>query len=462
MAIVEQDKSIQVSTDEIELLQQSIIRLAGSRFANLQSLIEQIRADLKNLDQQNEALQQELAAANAQSQLELKQLEGRTAEKLTAVNATITESGDQSKQRDGDLAQRARELSQSLQENRRQIDDFKQIVKDFGETINQRIDSQEHRLLSRIEQLQSSVNNPTEVLERTMPVTISLLADNAQTHTQATADALAPIMGQAIERQITAQPQVMVDAMSPIMLQAVNSSIAQQMRELVRTIDERRREAFDFRRQANRVMSRVKGVSEAEMMLRDALPYEVERVFLIHRETSLLLSSVSKEKRETSDLDMVSSMLSAIRDFAGEAFGTAGDGDLEEISHAGKRILLEAGSYAYMAVVVDGIEPQGYSQFMVSRIADLHIHHLQALKNFDGNMSNLPDFVSELRPLLDPNSETLGYDAVTKNVTNTKGLSRAQKWALAGMSFVLISCLAVSILAGIYAYQLWPLVFGTG
>ncbi len=462
MTTPEPTRTAPSTTDQIELLQQSIVRLAGTRFSSMEGLIRQLRRELEEMEQRNDALQSELSSLSSTHREELQRLEARTLEKLSGVTDTISESSEESKSRDGDLAQRARELSKSLQDNRRQIEDFKQIVKDFGDTINQRIDSQEHRLLARIEQLQYSVNNPTEVLDRTSPVTVQMLSNNAMTNTQATADALSPIMGQAIERQITESPQIMVEAMSPIMLQAVNSSIAQQMRELLRTIDQRRREAFDFRRQFERVMGRIKGVSEAEMMLRDALPYEIERVFLIHRETSLLLASASKEKHQTADLDMVSSMLSAIRDFASEAFGTTGSGELEEITHAGKRILLEAGPYAYIAAVVDGFEPQGYNQFMATKVSQLHIDHRGALRNFSGDMSELPDFAAELRPLLDPDINTLGYEnVVQENPNKRSGLTRNQRLAVVGILFFTVACLAVSLLGGIYAWRLWPVVFPT-
>ncbi len=459
MTTVEPTRNVQNPSEQIELLQQSIVRLAGTRFSSMEGLIRQLRRELEEMEQRNDALQTELASLGQTHRSALQELEDRTAEKLSGVNVSISESSEESKSRDSDLAQRARELSKSLQDNRRQIEDFKQIVKDFGDTINQRIDSQEHRLLARIEQLQFSVNNPTEVMERTSPVTVEMLSNNALTNTQATADALSPIMGQAIERQITEQPQIMVDAMAPIMLQAVNSSIAQQMRELLRTIDERRREAFDFRRQFDRVMGRVKGVSEAEMMLREALPYDIERVFLIHRETSLLLASASKEKHQTADLDMVSSMLSAIRDFASEAFGTTGSGELEEITHAGKRILLEAGPYAYIAAVVDGFEPQGYNQFLATKVSQLHIDHRMAMRNFSGDMSELPDFAKELRPLLNPDANTLGYETAAQEKEGRRGLTRNQKLAVAGMLFFTVMCLALTILGGIYAWRLWPTVF---
>ena len=50
------------------------------------------------------------------------------------------------------------------------------------------------------------------------------------------------------------------------------------------------------------------------------------------------------------DRDLVSGMLTAIRDFASDAFGRASEGQLDTIEYGGA-ILIEAAQHIYLAVV---------------------------------------------------------------------------------------------------------------
>lgn len=54
---------------------------------------------------------------------------------------------------------------------------------------------------------------------------------------------------------------------------------------------------------------------------RTALPFKVEEVFVIHRESGLLLHHETRDPASMSDSDLISGMLTAIRDFAQDAFG---------------------------------------------------------------------------------------------------------------------------------------------
>ena len=61
-----------------------------------------------------------------------------------------------------------------------------------------------------------------------------------------------------------------------------------------------------------------------EIVLTRSLGYRVEQVFLVHRETGLLLQHVARSD-EVLDSDMVSGMLTAIQDFVRDSFGGKGD-----------------------------------------------------------------------------------------------------------------------------------------
>ena len=69
-----------------------------------------------------------------------------------------------------------------------------------------------------------------------------------------------------------------------------------------------------------RLEARRTGRPFAEIVLLKSLVYRVEQVFLIHRESGLLLQDAVAQSVVAQDTDMVSGMLSAIRDFITDSF----------------------------------------------------------------------------------------------------------------------------------------------
>jgi hypothetical protein len=165
-----------------------------------------------------------------------------------------------------------------------------------------------------------------------------------------------------------------------------------------------------------------------------------------------LLTHLSVPEGQADDLDLISGMLTAIRDFVKDSFG-AGEGELEEITHGDQRILIESGQYAYLAVVLEGVEPTGYAPLMGRVINTINVQYEKNLRDFTGDMGQLPEFKPLLAPLFAPTQEHL------EPAIELAPLSRGQKWALvAGIGSILLALFLVG-LACIYSIRLWPVVF---
>jgi hypothetical protein len=136
------------------------------------------------------------------------------------------------------------------------------------------------------------------------------------------------------------------------------------------------------------------------MSLRTSLPFAVTEVFLIHRETGLLLWHGSDDPEATRDSELVGSMLTAIRDFAQDAFGRGKEGQLEEIEYGDEHILLEASRHAYLAIVVSGIEPLGFRATMRERLIQVEHQFTDMLRQYEGDPAALSSVQEILSPLL--------------------------------------------------------------
>jgi hypothetical protein len=211
---------------------------------------------------------------------------------------------------------------------------------------------------------------------------------------------IAPVLGSAIRRQIRDARDEMIEALYPIIGQLVVRAVSEAVRDLARTVDARVRSSFDPRTIWWRLRARLGGVSSADLALRESLPFSVLDVFLIHRESGLLLRHISRDPQASSDSDLVSSMLTAIRDFARDAFGQGEHDQLDEIEYGDRRILIEAAQHAYLAVVVDGTEPLGFRASMRQQIIAIEHDHSQALRLYDGDPTTLTGIDQHLRSLI--------------------------------------------------------------
>lgn len=250
---------------------------------------------------------------------------------------------------------------------------------------------------------------------------------------------IAPVLGDAIRRQIRDSRDEMIEALYPIIGQLVGRAVSEAIRDLARSIDAQMRTTFSPAVIWRRFRARLSGVSDAEMALRASLPFEVTEIFLIHRETGLLLRHVFLDPDVSPDSDLISGMLTAIRDFAQEAFGRGQAGHLEEIQYGERRILIEAARYAYLAVVVDGIEPPGFRAEMRERIIGIDHSYEETLRHYDGDPTPLAPVDESLRSLA--------------QVSEPSELSPSQKRVLAGAAALVGVCLVGACLVGGWVWQ---------
>ncbi|RME73129.1 MAG: hypothetical protein D6784_12420 [Chloroflexi bacterium] len=210
---------------------------------------------------------------------------------------------------------------------------------------------------------------------------------------------IAPSLGDAIRRNIRDARDEMIEALYPIIGQTVVRAVSEAVRDLARTLDARMRQSLDFKSRFRRLWGRMSGLSQAEMALRDALPFSVLQIFLIHRETGLLLHHISLDPHAQPDSDIIGGMLTAIRDFVNDAFNRGQESQLDEIQYGDRSILIETAQYVYLAVVVQGVEPSGFRAEMRRRVIDINHTYESVLRQYRGDATLLSSADGMLREL---------------------------------------------------------------
>lgn len=306
----------------------------------------------------------------------------------------------------------------------------------------------------KIDHLHETMFDPKAVAERVDPILVSVLKKGVGEDPDGYADAIAPVISSAIRIQTRENEPEVVSALYPVIGQTIGKAIGEAFRDLRRSIDARLQQNFNFRTRFRRFFLRLRGISESELLLREALPYKVKHVFLIHRKTGLLLQHLS-DTGDSANMDIISAMLTAIQDFARDAFGgrDATDERLEEIQYGDSRILLDAGTYVYLAVVVKGFEPVGYNTLLNRIVNAINLEYANILTRFDGDMTDVPDFEPVFEMLLNPPVSDI------EGETQQSELSRGQKIFFSIGFLVVILMLLLSIFYCVFTIRLLPIAF---
>lgn len=315
-------------------------------------------------------------------------------------------------------------------------------------------DEQAGQLQAQISQLRTKFQAETEALIPTLTEKMSgIISATIHEARDEMAEALGPVMGEAIRVQIRESREEMVDALYPVILSAVQRSVAEFVQEFQRNIDARLKSTFGLQGLFRRINARLRGVSSSDLALRDALPFTLKQLFLIQHQSGLLLAYHNEEGEEISDSDLISGMLTAIRDFTQDSFGNEEESDsLNEIQYGGDHIIIQSGQFAYLAVVTSGVEPEWFRARLRTFVAELHINYATALRDYDGDPATLPDLNAPLNRLATQITVTGEQPA--------QPMSRGQKLALLGGGALLLLFLVFSCFYLQFTVALLPVAFG--
>ncbi len=291
---------------------------------------------------------------------------------------------------------------------------------------------------------------PQALSESLAPVMSTMVRRTIHNSKDEMAEALGPVMGEAIRVQIRDARNDMVNALYPIIGEMVQRAIAEFAREFQRNIDARL-QSFRSRNVLRLLWARLRGVSSAELAMRDVLPFRIKEIFIIQHGSGLLLAHTHPGSSDVADSDLVSAMLTAIRDFVQDAFGDGGEeAELDEVQYGDEGIIVQSGQYAYVAVVIEGVEPEGFRAGLRQFVSELHIRHGNALRDYDGDPATLPNLQPSLAQLvIDLSGEQEGPQPMTP----------AQRWMLGGSVVGILLFLALACFYLRFTLALLPVAF---
>lgn len=253
-------------------------------------------------------------------------------------------------------------------------------------------------------------------------------------------EALSGPVAQALGSAVQKNRQGLVDALFPILGPMIRKSIAEALRSLVSNLNGAIESSFTPRGLKWRLEAWRGGVPYAQVVLRHRLAYGIDHLFLIERDSGLVLHHASAPGLPPLDADAIAGMLTALGDFVDDSIGDDSGGALDAAQVGEYLVWVEHGPRANLACFMHGVPPAELRTVLKQRLEEVHAQLVALPEGADLQAIGGDAFA---RQLLDPAAmlQDVGAgDAVA-------AAPAASRWPL------LLVLLAVLALAGWFAFE---------
>ncbi|AUS99038.1 flagellar motor protein MotB [Nostoc sp. CENA543] len=238
-----------------------------------------------------------------------------------------------------------------------------------------------HQLTKLYERLDNPQVLPEDI-SRLLPEAVVLRSKQDQQ----LAESMVTTVETAIQTSIKQDENVLSEAFFPIIGKATRKAVASFIDQMMQSLNQALEyslslESFQWRLEAKRT-----GKSFAEIVLLRTLVYRVEQIFLIHKQTGLLLQHLVAKQVPIQDPDLVAAMLTAIRDFVQDSFSVKQQDGLQSLQFGDLTIWIEEGGQAVLAGIIRGNPPQQLRLVFQAAIEKIHLKLGQEMHEFAGEI----------------------------------------------------------------------------
>jgi len=162
----------------------------------------------------------------------------------------------------------------------------------------------------------------------------------------------------AISKGIADNKETMIDALYPIMGGMISKYVTQAIKEMMETINKKIENGLSVENYKRKVKAKLSGVSETEILLEESSSSVISSLFVIHKESSLLIAEAHLEDKEIDDAHMVASMASAIKDFINDWIkNNESHNEVQILSYGNATLYIESAGSVYIVAFLDA-EPK--------------------------------------------------------------------------------------------------------
>jgi len=236
-----------------------------------------------------------------------------------------------------------------------------------------------------------------EELGRVLPDAISLRS----AHDSKISRSLRPAIEETLKSSVRRNPRAIADAIFPILGPGIRKAIASTILGMIQSLNQMLNHSFSIKGLKWRFEALRTRRSFAEVILLHTLVYRVEQIFIIHRESGIVLQHVVSLETQAQDPDLVSGMLTAIQDFVNDSFNSGNNASLDTLRMGGDQsVWVEQGVHVFLAAVIRGTPPLGLRETFQELLSDLQKTFGERLESFQGDVAPFAILKERLEDLL--------------------------------------------------------------
>ena len=201
---------------------------------------------------------------------------------------------------------------------------------------------------------------------------------------------LVPLVEKSLHRSIEANSEKIVGTLYPLVGALVRKAVSAFLIDFVERTNALIENSLSPKSLSWRFKAWQSGIRYSEYVASQVYQYQVQQLFVIHRETGTLLHTIASDPARTKDADLISSMLVAINDFVADAFSASGDdaeNELGEIKTGDFTLLIKLGPQAILVAAVVGAVPPEIRSKLQQALEDFHHFYQLPLQEYNGDNS---------------------------------------------------------------------------
>jgi len=257
----------------------------------------------------------------------------------------------------------------------------------------------ERRALDAAQARIAELEAAQQALPRRLPEALEALNREGEPATARVAGALAEPVAQALGSAVRRNRQSLIEALFPIIGPLIRKSIAEALRNLVADLNAAIESSFTLRGLKWRIEAWRGGVPYAQVVLKHRLAYRIDHVFLIERDSGLVLQRESSPDLAPLDADAIAGMLTALGDFVGDSVGQGDGGTLESLSVGEHLVWVVQGPRANLACFMRGVPPAALRALLEQRLEDIHAQWANAPDEDLRTVRNSVAWHEQLQPM---------------------------------------------------------------
>jgi len=267
------------------------------------------------------------------------------------------------------------------------------------------------RLEKKLDQLDFSLNNREKIIFRILPLlddllltrlkdkeghTVEIYAEylatiinnSAKQDLHKLSKSLQSIISPAISKEIEDNKDKMVDTLYPILGGMISKYVTNAIQEMMQSINKKIEDGLSLNQYKRKVKSKVSGVSESEILLHDSNHAEIRALFIIQKESGLLIAEEHLENQEIDDPHMVASMAGAIKDFVNDWISSNKKvSEVQLLSYGNQTLYIESAGSVYLIAFLNS-EPNHEERNNIQKFfVNIMKKHTPFFHKFDGDDS---------------------------------------------------------------------------